>query len=152
MVDYNVTIRGAKIIFRNFSGKQTKFNPAGRRNFCVILDDETARKLEGDGWNVRYLEPRGLDEDKPTPYLQVSVSWSIRPPKIKLISSRGETSLGEDEVSMLDWEEITKVDLVLRPYNWEIGDKKGVKAYLKSMHVSIEEDELDMPVDEELPF
>lgn len=150
MVDYNVTIRGARIIFRNFSGKQTKFNPPGRRNFCVVLDDETARKLEGDGWNVRYLQPRE-EGDSPTPYLQVTVSWTIRPPKIKLISSRGETGLSEDEVGMLDWEEITKVDLVLRPYNWEIGDKKGVKAYLKSMHVSIEEDELDMP-DEGLPF
>ena len=40
----NLVIENCRITFKNFSGKETKFNPAGRRNFAVVLDEDTAHK------------------------------------------------------------------------------------------------------------
>ena len=54
----NISIRDAKIMFRNFSGKPDKFNPqGGRRIFSVRLTNELADNLKADGWNIKYLKP-----------------------------------------------------------------------------------------------
>jgi hypothetical protein len=142
MVRNNIVIEGARIGFRNFSGKEGKFNPPGRRNFCVFLEDELAKILERDGWNVRWLQSKD-DQDDKQGFLQVSVSYKNRPPKVVIISSRGKTILDEETINILDWAEIKEVDLIIRPYNWNVRDKGGVKAYLKSMYVTIVEDEFE---------
>lgn len=138
----NIVIENARISFRNFSGKEGKFNPAGRKNFCVFIDGDLAPKLIEDGWNVRWLDPRDESEERQA-YLQVSVSYENIPPKIIIISSKGKTVLDDASVSILDWAEIKEVDLIIRPYNWDVSGKAGVKAYVKSMYVTIAEDEFE---------
>ena len=138
----NIVLEDAQIMFRNFSGKEDKFNPPGKRNFCVFLDDKTSKDLEKVGWNVKYLRPRE-EGDAPQAYLQVEVKYNYLPPKIVLVTSQGRTPISEDDVGMLDWAEIDKADLIIRPYNWEVNGKTGVKAYVKSLYVTLAEDELD---------
>lgn len=139
-VEGTLTIENAKIIFRNFKGEGRTYNPEGKRNFCVILDDmDIADQLKSDGWNVKMLQPRE-EGDAPTPYLQCEVSYKNRPPMIKMITSKNQTVLDEDTVSMLDYADIKHVDVILSPYNWEVNGKSGVKAYVKTMYVVIEED------------
>ncbi|MDR2395829.1 MAG: hypothetical protein LBD57_04450 [Endomicrobium sp.] len=135
-------IEHARILFRNFSGVESKFNPAGRRNFCVVINDEMVDILKNDGWNIKFLQPREED-DLPTPYLQVSVSYNYYPPKIFLISSNGKTPVDENMVNMLDWAEFENVDLIIRPYNYEAAGRSGIKAYVRSMYITLVEDEFD---------
>lgn len=139
MIKNNILMENARIGFRNFSGKEGKFNPAGKRNFCVFIERDLGETLESDGWNVRWLQPRE-DGDEPQAYLQVSVSYDNIPPKLVLITSNGKTLLDDETVGMLDWVEIKSVDLIIRPYNWAVNGKSGVKAYIKSMYLTIMED------------
>jgi hypothetical protein len=148
MITDNIVIEGAQIGFRNFSGKESKFNPSGKRNFCVFLEEELAKRLERDGWNVRWLKSTRDDQEPDQGYLQVAVSYDNIPPKIVMITSHGKTLLDTDSINLLDWAEIKDIDLIVRPYNWVIqegtrNEKKGVKAYVKSMYVTIAEDEFE---------
>ena len=138
----NVNIENAQIRFRNFTGDPTKFNKAGgKRTFSVVLDEELAHKLMEDGWNVKTWEPEGSDE--PIYHLPVEASYNLYPPKIYMISGNKKTLLTEDTVAALQYAEYQNVDLIIRPYCWEVNEKSGVKAYVKSMYVTIVEDEFE---------
>lgn len=148
--DNTVMMEGVRIIFRNFAGKEGQYNREGDRNFAVLLDDPVANAMAEDGWNIKWLKPREDDEDDATPqaYLPVSVNFKGRPPRIVLITSRGRTNLDEDTVETLDWVDILNVDLIVRPYEWTVNGKSGIKAYLQSIYVTIEEDPLEIKYSE----
>lgn len=152
-----LTVYDARIIFRNFRGKGSKFNDEGTRNFGVILPDpEAATRMQEDSWNVKWLEPREDEgETEPTPWLPVEVAYDKgRPPRIVLITSKKRTDLEEEDVAGLDWVDILTVDMIIRGSRWEVNGRKACKAYLRSMYMTIEEDELaqkyaELPTDSE---
>ena len=135
-------IEDAHILFRNFAGREEQFNDKGKRNFCVILEPDVAKQMEADDWNVKYLKPQDED-DEPTPYIQVSLRFDIMPPRIVMLTSTSRTRLDESSVESLDWADFENVDLIARGYNWEANGKTGVKAYLQSLFVTIQEDALE---------
>lgn len=138
-----ITIEGARILFRNLSGEAGRYNPKGNRNFCVLLGEDNAQDMISDGWNVKYLKARE-EGDPDQPYIQVSVNYnSNTPPRIVMITSGGKTLLNEETVGILDWAEILNVDLILNAYHWNVNGRSGVKGYVKSMFVTIAEDELE---------
>ena len=138
----NISVENARILFRNFAGKEGKFNAAGQRSFCLVINNDIAEDLARIGWNIKYLNPRDPDE-APQAYLQVKVAYENYPPKIYLISGGKKTELNEDTVDVLDYAEIENVDLIVRPYCWEVNGKTGIKAYVKNMYVTIVENEFE---------
>jgi len=136
-------IESARLIFRNFSGREGQYNREGDRNFSVVIDDnKVASQMEKDGWNVKYLEPRE-EGDTRTAYVPVAVSYKSRPPRIVLLRGNSRTTVDEGLVEILDAVNITNVDLIARGYDWTVNGKSGLKAYLQSLFVTIEEDYLE---------
>lgn len=138
----NIVVEDARIMFRNFSGKESMYNKAGVRGFSLRIDDEAfAQKLSDDGWNVKILAPREGD-DTVRYHLPVAVNYANVPPMVYLVTKRNKTLLDETTIETLDYAEIITVDLTITPYQWQLPTgQSGVKAYLKTMYVTIEEDE-----------
>ena len=137
-------VENAQLAFRNFEGKEDQYNRAGNRNFAILLPPELADQLRRDGWNVKTLKARE-EGDIEQPYIQVNVGYKVAPPTIVMITKKNRTFLTEDEVALLDSADIKTVDLIFTPYNWSMPNgSSGVKAYLKKMFVTIEEDALDL--------
>lgn len=139
-------MENARLIFRNFEGREEKYNRKGDRNFGLIIEDpEVAQQLVEDGWNIKELTPKNNDDYDDTPeviyWLPVTVRFDNVPPKVMLVTRRKKTRLNEDNINTVDYANIAKVDLTVTPYDWEVNGKSGTKAYLQTMYVTINEDE-----------
>lgn len=132
---------GVKIIFRNLSGIERKFNAEGKRNFSIVLSPEQAGPMKADGWNVKVREPKDEEGDTLL-HIKANVNYKGRPPAIWLVTSRGRSLLDEATVGMLDYADITNVDVILHPYFFD-EDTVVAAAYVKTMFVTINEDELE---------
>lgn len=144
MKDRVITIEDAKIIWRNFSGKISRYNAQGFRTFNVVIPKDLAYVLIEDGWNVKWLRPKDQDfPEEKDGTIEVKVQFVNRPPKIIVMSGKlkNKTQLTEETIGMLDYADISSVDVAIRPYVWTVNDKTGIKAYLKTLYVTLNEDE-----------
>lgn len=137
-----IFIIGANIKFRNFAGKEKKFNAAGKRNFVIFLDPKLAADMKIQGWNIKETKKSDEYEDVAS-YIPVEVSYNQYPPTIYMVTENGRTKMLEEEIEMLDWAEIVTADVKLSPYQWEVNGKSGIKAYLSTLSVIIKEDPIE---------
>lgn len=138
----NLTLENARIFFKDFSAEGRFAN--GKRTFCVEVPEDLVEQLQRDGWNLKSRESR-VDPDAVTWFIKVEASYRARPPRVICIPSitKNRTYLTEATIASLDYAEILNVDLTINPYPWEVNGKSGVKAYLGTMYVTIQEDPLD---------
>lgn len=124
------------ICHRNFAGAQTKYNREGDRNFSVVIDNpDDIDRLSEDGWKVKIRPPKE-EGDEPFAYLPVKVKYNgTRGPIVYLTTGKRTIQLTEDTIGMLDEIEIERIDLDIRPYNWEKNGMSGRAAYLQSIDV-----------------
>lgn len=132
-----------RILFRNFSGEPSTFNPQGDRTFNIVITQDEADALTAEGWNIKALRPREEGEP-PLPTLPVRVYYGKQSPTAVLITHRGKTPLDESMIGILDWAEPQQIDLIIRPNKWDVNGKQGVKAYLKAIYFTMKESELDL--------
>lgn len=140
----NLKIENAHIIYKNFSGNRDQYHP-GRRSFSVVLEEADANILEADGWNVRH-RPSKANPDEIIHSLPVEARFDNFPPRVVMIgeTSKRVTFLDENTIGQLDTAAIKNFDLLINPSRWTAAGKTGVKAYLKTAYVTIEEDDLDL--------
>lgn len=134
-----LNIENATLMYTNFSARPDDYHPEGYRSFCVVLDEDTAADLKEEGWNVKYTNPKD-PEVAPVPYIQVAVRFDRIPPTILQVSSEGKVYLDENTVGELDWADISTVDVVISGSSWSVRGASGIKAYLKKMYVTLEDD------------
>lgn len=152
-------VEDAKLIFKNFAGRPDKYNQAGNRNFALIIDDpDTAQSMREDGWNVKIKPPRE-EGDAPFCYLPVSVVFPTPernfPLEITQFTKNGPVRLTEETVGLLDMARFDMCKVAIRPYNWTTSTGSGVKAYLRTMHVTLEEGDFASDFDgfgDDMPF
>lgn len=145
-VTNNIKLEGAIMVSKNFRGIKKEFNEEGNRNFGVLLDDDLAEELKNDGWNVKWFRPRPDDpEQHEQAWLPVKVKFGKIPPIIVLITSNGKIKLDEETIGQLDWTRIKNADMIIRPYNYPArsGRPAGVAAYLRSLYVTVAEDDFE---------
>lgn len=142
-----IQIDNAQIQWRNFAGEERlPFNEKGKRNFVIMLDSmEQYEALQDLGWAPKLTKRKEDDPDsEPRPFLPVTVKYGKgRPPRVKVITSRGMRSLDEDTIFSLDFANIEKADVKVRAFQWEFNGRTGVKAYMEAIYVTIREDELE---------
>jgi hypothetical protein len=143
LINGNLNVENAAMIYKNFSGKPTRVNPqGGKRTFSLVLNREVAEKLNNMGWNVKVKEVRDQqvegeisrtvnwedylnnyenEFDHALIYTEIVVNEnSDYPPKIYKVSEfNGEKSMAlipPDQWYRLDESDLMNVDLVIHPY------------------------------------
>lgn len=141
-----VTLRNANILpgrWRNFSGA-ARFGEEGKRTFNLKLDEDTARAMKADGFNVKPLKALDEDDDNDGYHLTVDSSFAVRPPQVWLVSGGQRTLLDEGAINILDYADIEKATIAINPYPWETATGSGIKAYLHKAIIYLREDDLDI--------
>lgn len=134
-----IVIEGARIKFKNFAGEARQYNPAGQRNFVLCLPDDLAQQLTAEGWNVKW-KPGRHPEDPDEAQLVVKVKYNesgddhSRDPIAYLVQGRRKIALDGRTVATLDRLAPLNIDLVVRPYVWDINGNVGITAYLDEIY------------------
>lgn len=163
LINGNLNVENAVLLFKNFAGEPTRVNPAGgKRTFNLVLNQEYAEKLHAQSWNVKAREVKDqIAEDERAltvnfdTYMQqyqgqfdhvmffteiVVNENSEFPPKIYKVSEfNGEKTMAiipPDQWYRLDKEQLMNVDLVIHPYTHgrSIANPDAKKGYLKTLY------------------
>ena len=127
------------LLWLNFSGREGRYNPEGKRNFNILLPQDVADQMRADGFNVK--EKLARDENEEVGYtMKVNVNMkSFNPPTVLLKNNHGVRELTEDSVCQLDTAIIMDSRIMVVPHHYE----DFTTAYLKELEATVYESPLD---------
>ena len=163
LINGNLNVENAVLLFKNFAGEPTRVNPAGgKRTFNLVLNQEYAEKLHAQSWNVKarevkdqiaederaltvnfdtYMQQHQGQFDHVMFFTEIVVNENSEfPPKIYKVSEfNGEKTMAiipPDQWYRLDKEQLMNVDLVIHPYTHgrSIANPDAKKGYLKTLY------------------
>ena len=135
-----LVVENAVIMWTNFGGNPTKFNPAGgKRTFDLVLSDRIGMMLDSDGWNVKTI--KGKNDDDSTMFItEIGVN-----PRSDVSVYLCEEVNGKkyrfrvkpEDFGVLDNYQYSDVALLIRPYLHGRQNSAGstIKGYLKQMNL-----------------
>lgn len=156
-------VENAKIVFKNFEGRQTEFNAKGNRNFSIVIEDpEVALNMYNNGWNIKvrpetkedrdaikrfktlpekveYLVQKGVLQDAFF-HMKVNVNYESRKkPMIYTVAGtkRRPILMDETNVGSIDMTYIESCDVAITGFVWENSTGSGISAYLDTMYVTV---------------
>jgi hypothetical protein len=141
MVDGNIRVENAILLFRNFSGKPTNFNPqGGKRTFSLCLPKDWADTLRADLWNVK---ERQLDDGEVIYHTEIVVNENSQyPPHLYLLSEfMGKKTLNlllPEQYKKLDQDMIVSLDMEIHPFEHGRGTPGSKKGYLKNLWATLQ--------------
>ena len=135
-----LVVENAVIMWTNFGGNPTKFNPnGGKRTFDLVLPDRIAGMLDSDGWNIK--EVRGKNDNDPVMFVtEIGVN-----PRSNLSIFLCEEVNGKkyrfrvkpEDLSVLDTYQYSDIAVLIRPYVHGRQNSAGstIKGYLQQMNL-----------------
>lgn len=116
---------------RNFAGREIikngrTVNGEGRRNFLVKIDPEQYDELFERGWDVGRFSAQN-EEDEPTCFLRVNISYFKAEPRIHYIVEGNDTLLSEDRIDILDRVNFERLDVRCDEVNKQKANGNWVK-------------------------
>ena len=125
-----ITIKDARLIYKNFSGAPDAFNRNGvQPNFSVVIPEEDVGYYRDD--LLLNVKERITKEGDVFHYLRIKVGKYA---EIYLGDDGTNLSpLNPSEYPMLDQIRLSKCDLSISPSSYTIGGKTGTTVYLSKM-------------------
>lgn len=118
-------LKDCKVLFPNFKGRPTRYNPEGALNFNVKIDDPAiAQELANDGFNVRLLNKLN-DSDPDTWALKINLKYGLSKdgrktgPQIKEVFEDRSAELNDTNVHSLDDMTIQRAIVEFRPFVYD---------------------------------
>lgn len=138
-----IECENVRLIWTNFAGREGKYNPAGNRNFNIVLEESDAKMLQELGLNVKFHE--GRDETEPGIYtLQIKINFkSYNPPEVWMKNSHGNAQLDEESIKMLD--PLVSADAVTESWlSFNLNRyEQFTTAYLQKLLVTVQESDYE---------
>ena len=93
-------VKGARILFPNFSGDEQDYNQAGKRNFRLLLTADLAEEMKSRGVYIRERPPRE-DDDEPQYLMKVGIYSDA---DVRLLTDRKMRPLTIGDFDLVDKE------------------------------------------------